>query len=690
MMSLWGVTADESAGYARKVIAINGSVYTTIAVPLNQVFPDAELNLDINIFNDTIAANSSVKGSDGRLQSLSSAVDILNFNRTLQHEIVPGVKTVAELKMKSVLNVNVGVNIFSGTITNLSTIVSANYSTTNYLDVNLTEKYSKSIMKEFKPIFDKSKVIFISGFPVLVNVKAVPVVGAGINLSAAGTLKYGFKVGGAVRAGFEYANNSITNIAEFNPYMNKIGPDYTLAGGLKMNAQASIAVIVTLYDINVDIPVLGKIEFSGPGLGVDLGPYANFKVDAKYDSQANPKLTCALDLSVGINSDLSIDYGTLGSQLNVSNPKNINLYNLNKSLWNADVCPFGTTLGNLTGTVTGSSGAVLSNVSVQVSNDAGQVVAGTTTMSTGQYQIDEIAVGSYVVLYSKQEYKTARAALLITANETTNIPVVMVQKEIDGEQQGILNLSVVKANAPSTLLTGANVVIREGLDNPTGDVIEIVKSTATAIEIPLDAGYYTLVVEKPDYWPATISKSIEATTVHDISIPLTKIVISKYIKLDSFGATLPSNATSWSCVRDSSTGLVWEVKTYTRGIHYFLRGNRWGGQGAVDIGVHPNPDVILAYPDWDEIVDGSNSEQLCGSAGWRVPSITELESLVDRSRTNPSANIDYFPRTVSQHFWSINGTSDPHDVTAWALNTNDGSSYHSARVFYNVVRVVHD
>ena len=517
-----GVTADETAGYARAVTAINGSVFTTIAAPLNQVFPDAEVNLDINIFNDTIAANSSVKGSDGRLQAVSSAVNILKFNRTLQHEIRPGVTTRADLAMNSGFNVKAGFDISEGTITKLSSIASVNYSTAAYFDVNLTGKFSDSINKPFKPIFDKTRVIYVptpSGIPipVFVNVKAVPAMGAGIGMSAAGKFRYGFKVGGAARAGFEYANNSITNIAEFKPSMNRIGPTYTLKGGLKMNAQASIGVIVTLYDIKVDVPTVGRFEFSGPGLGVDFGPYAKFNVEAKYDSQATPPLSCALDLSVGINSDLSIDYGTLGSQLGISNPRNINLYKSNKSLWKkGPECPFGLAVGNLTGTVIDSRHFAIGEVSVQVKNDAEEVVAETTSASNGQYQIDEIVIGSYTAFYSKPGYTEAMANLVITEDVTEDLPVTLVQ-----EGEGELFVAVEFSDSTNGFIPDASIVIREGLNNPTGDFVASLKSAIGYVGIILDAGYYTLQATQKDYGSGTASVSVKNSSIN----PTTKTVV---------------------------------------------------------------------------------------------------------------------------------------------------------------------
>jgi hypothetical protein len=39
-------------------------------------------------------------------------------------------------------------------------------------------------------------------------------------------------------------------------------------------------------------------------------------------------------------------------------------------------------------------------------------------------------------------------------------------------------------------------------------------------------------------------------------------------------------------------------------------------------------------------------------AGWRLPTVDELWSLVDTTRTNPSIDPTYFPGTSSEYFWS--------------------------------------
>lgn len=118
-----------------------------------------------------------------------------------------------------------------------------------------------------------------------------------------------------------------------------------------------------------------------------------------------------------------------------------------------------------------------------------------------------------------------------------------------------------------------------------------------------------------------------------------------YTKIDANGYSLDASASNWSCVKDNVTGFIWEVKTSSSGIH--------------------NKDDTYAWGNWDVLVDGSNTANFCGSTGWRVPSVSELRGIIDRSWTNPAININYFPNTVSAFnasFWS----SQPRSTTtAW-------------------------
>jgi hypothetical protein len=118
-----------------------------------------------------------------------------------------------------------------------------------------------------------------------------------------------------------------------------------------------------------------------------------------------------------------------------------------------------------------------------------------------------------------------------------------------------------------------------------------------------------------------------------------------FTKISSTGAALPASATSWYCVKDNVTGLVWEKKTDDGGIHDKDNSYRWGGKTSLGSGFG------TYYDDWDGLVDGSNNENLCGFSDWRAPTIKELENLAGFGSINPAIDTGYFPNTRSSRFW---------------------------------------
>lgn len=151
-----------------------------------------------------------------------------------------------------------------------------------------------------------------------------------------------------------------------------------------------------------------------------------------------------------------------------------------------------------------------------------------------------------------------------------------------------------------------------------------------------------------------------------------------FTKLDASGNSLPANAASWTCVRDNITELVWEVKTDDGGIHDKDNLYRWGGKTALGSGYGDY------YNDWDTLVDGSNNDGFCGYNDWRVPTVKELESIVDYSRTNPSIDTVYFPNTSSWSYWSASPVSEDSDV-AWLVNFGQGYAHGYVRYKLEVI-----
>ncbi len=164
------------------------------------------------------------------------------------------------------------------------------------------------------------------------------------------------------------------------------------------------------------------------------------------------------------------------------------------------------------------------------------------------------------------------------------------------------------------------------------------------------------------------------------------------------GTGTESAGTKWSCVRDNVTGLIWEVKTDSgsadsnttdsthTNIHHKNNKYRWGGKTALSRdyanrqGTH--------YDDWTGLVDGTNTENLCGGSNWRVPTVEELESIADLSIKNLTIDSDYFPDAtamVDKYSWS---SSPSNNEYAWVLDFDYGNATGKKRDLKLFVRLV--
>ncbi|MBI5543328.1 MAG: DUF1566 domain-containing protein [Deltaproteobacteria bacterium] len=74
----------------------------------------------------------------------------------------------------------------------------------------------------------------------------------------------------------------------------------------------------------------------------------------------------------------------------------------------------------------------------------------------------------------------------------------------------------------------------------------------------------------------------------------------------------------------------------------------------------------------------ANSKSYCASlslagfaSGWRLPTVSELETLVDRTTYYPAIDSTAFPGTSPAYFWS---SSPDNDGSAWYVDFHDGVS----------------
>ena len=72
-------------------------------------------------------------------------------------------------------------------------------------------------------------------------------------------------------------------------------------------------------------------------------------------------------------------------------------------------------------------------------------------------------------------------------------------------------------------------------------------------------------------------------------------------------------------------------------------------------------------------LDFSAATAECASLGFRVPSMKELQTLVDRMRVRPSIDADFFPGTPSDAFWTSSLVADNPEL-GWSVSFELGRS----------------
>ncbi|AOT09650.1 DUF1566 domain-containing protein [Pseudoalteromonas luteoviolacea] len=192
-----------------------------------------------------------------------------------------------------------------------------------------------------------------------------------------------------------------------------------------------------------------------------------------------------------------------------------------------------------------------------------------------------------------------------------------------------------------------------------------------------------------------------------------------FTKLDADGKELRDDASTFSCVRDNITGLVWEVKEATAGTlpntstrnaqnHYTWAldpdGTELIGSEYPVIAPAPCPHISDTYRcGVQAFINRVNSESggYCGGNTWRLPSYTELMSIVDFGRVGVHVLDPTFfpnvPQTSLQghlYYWTIQtavgGTdgSDGNLTRAYVIDMETGNDVPRAKAQTAYVRLV--
>ena len=142
----------------------------------------------------------------------------------------------------------------------------------------------------------------------------------------------------------------------------------------------------------------------------------------------------------------------------------------------------------------------------------------------------------------------------------------------------------------------------------------------------------------------------------------------------SVHATKYRTAASGACVEDTVTGLVWEAKSDTAGLHDWRNSYTWFNPNEANNeldyrGMPDGGDCRGSACDTWEFVRAVNVAGHCGYSDWRMPTRNELMSISNllKAKNPPTANLEFFPYMQADEYWTGFDYSTQYE-SAWAWN----------------------
>ncbi len=161
---------------------------------------------------------------------------------------------------------------------------------------------------------------------------------------------------------------------------------------------------------------------------------------------------------------------------------------------------------------------------------------------------------------------------------------------------------------------------------------------------------------------------------------------------------LPSTGDAWhSCIQDTQSGLIWELKTDKAGLHDWRNTYSWFNptqshreldyRGTADAGSCNNSQC-----DTWSIVAAVNDESYCGFDDWRTPTKDEMFSISDlrKAKSPPTIDVESFPFAQAAEYWTANDYSfQPDSAWVWSFqHGHDRVDWKKSPKFVRLVRGV--
>ena len=127
-------------------------------------------------------------------------------------------------------------------------------------------------------------------------------------------------------------------------------------------------------------------------------------------------------------------------------------------------------------------------------------------------------------------------------------------------------------------------------------------------------------------------------------------VNAQFIKISNQGKILDNNTKSWSCVLDSNSKLIWEIKSIQKGLQNAQNTYTWFDKNSgVENGKYSHNCHWGENCNSQKYISALNEVALCSLSQWRLPTLDELQSLIVYGDSEPLINIELFPIPSQNH-----------------------------------------
>ncbi len=237
------------------------------------------------------------------------------------------------------------------------------------------------------------------------------------------------------------------------------------------------------------------------------------------------------------------------------------------------------------------------------------------------------------------------------------------------------NLRLVRSNT-YTLGGSVNGLTASGLVLATGGESVSVAANASSFSLvnPIASGAsYNVVVEsQPSGLNCTVSSGsgiMSAANVSSVAVSCVPTTTGRYSTVGSYPIT--------DCVKDNTTGLTWEGKP-TSGFR--ASGGSYTNFDSTTALQYSTDHVTFVTPTQSQIDAATNSigyktvvntSALCGYTNWRLPTLTELQSLLLPVEGEPNIDTIWFPNT-QKRYWTSTPYQDVARDLAYHVYFGDG------------------